>query len=117
MVEQEKVIKMFFTTDNVSCERGDYRYIVNGIDNLHNVIDCLHFNGDDAIYVHLDSPVSSELMSQKLIQLCKLLKEKGLVNTAKFIRMGLPIEGGRFNTTFGENNMLTNERYMISYIQ
>ena len=100
MVEQEKMIKLFITTDNVRGERGDYRYIVNGIDNLYNVIDCLHFNGGDAIYVHLDSPVSSEQMSQKLIQLCKLLKEKGLVNSAKFSRMGLPIEGGKFNTTY-----------------
>ena len=29
MVEQEKVIRLFITTEDVSKEKGDYHYIVN----------------------------------------------------------------------------------------
>lgn len=116
MIEQEKVIKVFITTDDVSKEKGDCRYIVNGLENLSYIIDCLNFNGNDSIYVHLNSPVSREEMSKKLIMFCKLLKDKGLVYSAIFCRMGLPSEGdGKYNTTIGENNMLTNERYMINF--
>lgn len=115
MVEQEKVIKVFISTDDVSNEKGDYHYIVNGIDNLFCVADSLHFNGSDAIYVHLDTPISTEQMTHNLVTLCKLLIDKGFVNKVKISRMPLPLEGGRYNTTFGDNNMLTSERYMINY--
>lgn len=115
MVEQEKVIKVFISTDDVSNEKGDYHYIVNGIDNLFCIIDHLHFNEGDTIYVHLDTPISTEQMNHNLVTLCKLLIDKGLVNTVKISRMPLPLEGGRYNTTFGDNNMLTSERYMINY--
>ena len=114
MIKQEIVIKMFITTDDVSNERADFHYIVNGINNLSNIIDCLHFNESESIYVHLESPVSPEQMNHELMMLCKHLIDEGHVNTANFGRMGLPMEGGRFNTTIGDNNMLTNERYMIT---
>ena len=115
MIEQEKVIKVFISTGDVSNEKGDDHYIVNGIDNLFCVADSFHFNGGDAIYVHLDTPISIEQMNHNLVMLCKILIDKGLVNTAKFSRMPLPIVGGSYNTTFGDNNMLTSERYMINY--
>lgn len=114
MVEQEKVIKLFITTDDVSNEKGDYHYMVNGMDNLFSVIDLLTFNGYDSIYVHLNSPIGLDEVNQNLIKLCDLFKAKGL-SSANYCRMGLPLEGGRFNTTIGENNMLTKERYMITF--
>ena len=117
MVEQEKVIRLFITTEDVSKEKGDYHYIVNGIDNLFNVIDRLTFNGSDLIYVHLDSSVSLEEINSKLIKLCKLFKDEGLVSTADFNRMGLPVEGGKYYTSIDKNNRFTSERYMITFIK
>ena len=116
MIEQEKMIKMFITTDDISNESCDFHYIVNGIDNLFDIVDRLQFNGSDSIFVHLVSPISSEQINHKLILLCKLMKDKGLVNSANFNRMGLPMDGGRYNTTFDEDNLLTNERYMVTFI-
>ena len=113
MLEQEKVIKVFISTDDVSNEKGDYHYIVKGIDNLFYVADSLRFNGGDAIYIHLDTPISIEQMNYNLVMLCKLLIDKGLVNTAMFSRMPLPIERGRYNTTFGDNNMLKSGRLTV----
>ena len=116
MIEQEKIIQIFISTGDVRNEKDVYHYIVSGIDNLHSVIDCLHFNGEDCIYIHLNSAISSEEISDKLNILCKVLKEKKLVDTARFSRMGNSIEdGSRYDTTFGDNNMLVNDRYFISF--
>ncbi len=115
MLDQEKVIKLFITTNDISNERCDFHCIVNGIENLFDIVDRLKFNGSDSIFVHLVSPISSEQMNHKLILLCKLMEDEGLVNSARLSRMGLPMDGGRFYTSFDDNNLLKNERYMITF--
>lgn len=117
MIEKENVIKIFITTDDVSKEESDSCYIVDGIENVLDVINKLQFNGNESLFVHIRSSISTEIINKELIMLCKIIKDKGFISSYKFTRMGNPIYGGRFYTTFDENNLLKEERYMITYIK
>ena len=115
MTKNEKTIILFITTKDISEEAGENHYVVNGIENLFTIIDILRFTGNEAIYVHLNEPITFEIISRELSRICKCLIENGHVNIAQFSRMGTPVDGGNFCTTLNDKNMLTNDRFMISY--
>lgn len=115
MTKNEKTIMLFITTKDISEEAGENHYIVNGFENLFTVTKFLRLTGNETIYVHLNEPIRLDIISNELNRMCKCLIDDGHVNNAQFCRMGTPVDGGRFWTTFNDNNLLTNDRFLISF--
>lgn len=112
----EKVIQLFITTKNVADKERDNHYVINGIERLEEVNKRLHFNGNEAIYVHLYNPIERDAANNLLSLWCKSLVDNGYVHTAKHQRMGMPINGEGYHTTYGVGDSLLEERFMITYV-
>lgn len=117
MNDNEKVIQLFITTKNVADKESENHYAINGIERLDDVDKRLHFNGNEAVYVHLNEPIEPDEANKLLCLWCKSLVDNGLVNSAIHHRMGMPINGEGYHTTYGEGNKLLEERFMITYFK
>ena len=116
MNNNEKVIQLFITTKKVADKERENHYVVDGIERLEGVNKRLHFNGTEAIYVHLSNPIEYDLANNLLSLWCKSLVDNGYVHTAKHQRMPISISGEGYHTTYGTGNNLLEERYMITYV-
>ena len=116
MNNNEKVIQLYISTKNVADKERENHYIVNGIERLEEVNKRLHFNGNEAIYVHLCKPIEYDAVYYLLSLWCKSLVDNGYVHTAKHQRIPMPISGEGYHTTYGDGNKLLEERFMITYV-
>lgn len=110
----EKVVQLFITIKDVADKKRENHYVVNGIDRLEDVNKLLQFNGNEAVYVHLNESIKPDEANERLCLWCKTLVDNGLVSSAIHQRMGMPISGGGYHTTYEEGNNLLEERFMIT---
>lgn len=115
MNNSDKVIQLFITTKNVADKERENHYVINGIERLEDVNKRLRFNGNEAVYIHLNEPIESDMVNKLLCLWCKTLVDNGLVSAARHLRMGMPISGEGYHTTYGAGNILLEERFMINY--
>lgn len=106
MNDNEKAIQLFITTKNVSDKESENHYVINGIERLEDINKRLHFNGNEAVYVHLNEPIEQDNPNKLLCLWCKSLVDNGLVNAAMHQRMGMPVSGEGYHTTYSEDNIL-----------
>ena len=116
MNNNERVIQLFITTKNVADKERENHYVINGINSLEDVNKRLHFKGNEAVYVHLNEPIEPDEANKLLCLWCKSLVDNGLVNAARLQRMGMPVNGEGYHSTYGAGNSLLEERFMITYV-
>lgn len=116
MTENDNVIQIYLTCQDVSNKTGANIYIVdNGIDHLADVIQKLLLNNKDVIYVHLTNPIQRSDVNGYLVRTCQSLIDSGKVQYAVFGPLGIPISNAAIHTVIDTDDNLIEDRYMIVY--
>jgi len=116
MIENDNVIQVYLTCQDVSNKTGANRYIVdNGIDHLADVVQKLLLNNKDVIYVHITNPIQRSDVNDYLARTCQSLIDRGRVQHAVFGPLSMPISGAAIHTVFDTDDNLIEGRYMIVY--
>lgn len=116
MQATDRHIQLFITTKDISDRVGFNRIIVNnGLLGLFDIIPIIHFNGEEAIYVHLSEPIPDTEAYKIIFQWCDELKRRGMVNHAEIKKLAIPSSGDVLHLTLDVNNNLIENRYLIVF--
>lgn len=116
MKATERGIQLFITTKDVSDRVGPNRLVVNnGLMGLFDIIPIIHFNGEDAIYVHLNEPISDIDAYTVISQWCDELKRRGIVIYTEIQSLAMPPLGDVLHPTLDSNGNLIENRYLIVF--
>ena len=53
MKENEIIIQVLITSEDISKKRGSYIWTINGFNEFETIVNQLHYGRNEAIYVHI----------------------------------------------------------------
>lgn len=119
MKDTDRGIQLFITTKDVSDRVGPNRLVINnglmGLFDIIDIIPTIRFNGEDAIYVHLNEPISDIDAYTVISQWCNELKRRGIVIHAEIQSLAMPASGNVLHPILDPNGNLIENRYLIVF--
>ena len=115
MKENEIIIQVLITSEDISKKRGSYIWTINGFNEFETIVNQLHYGRNEAIYVHIPEATDIDVIEKQIAIMCNTLIKNGKVQSAFASRMPMPVNCEGLHTVYGENNKLKEDRFMIVY--